>query len=668
MKKIVLFIALMLIAAPITAENVFAKSVDKNTETVANNEIVKSAEEANFEKQEFAKMRADEAIKNAKKQNAEYKKAQKAAKKELQNLKRQRNEERLKYEKEMLEKQSVNTKMMAEPDSSVGNVTETETVETTEKNVSDKQEVKNEVKHNLQPQEPQRIAPKKDEGVVEEEKEVVEEQQKVEEVIKHKTDEHIENLPVQEENFENENKKIDEMVVQPEKTQPQEDITPTPAKKSDYVPVEKNKKETAQYKKQIKQAGLKFNEEDFVKQAELNKTEIVRTYLMAGMNPDAALKSNTTPLIWASFNGNIAMVKNLAEAGANVNVVNSDGFTPLHAAVESGNPNVVRYLLQRGAKINTATVKDGTTPLHTACYKGNREIVQILIVAGANIEAKTVHGATPLVTATFYGKKDIVECLKANGAKIDVESKQGEVLAKSAITANKTDSYEELVKAGADVNMADENGKTMLQAAVEKGDVKTVETLIKDGANVNVKCSYKESSDVTPLITAVITKNEAVIKPLLKSNVDLNAKEKNLGLTALQIAILQGNEDVAADLIFNGADINSLTNDGFTAADLALAKKDVSMLKKLVASGAMFGKNTGAELVKFGCSMNYDSTKSLYKIDANDAITAVLELEQTQNDEYLKYMEKSYSFRKEQGFALNNHILKVYRLLYEMIK
>lgn len=148
MKKIVLFIALMLIAAPITAENVFAKSVDKNTETVANNEIVKSAEEANFEKQEFAKMRADEAIKNAKKQNAEYKKAQKAAKKELQNLKRQRNEERLKYEKEMLEKQSVNTKMMAEPDSSVGNVTETETVETTEKNVSDKQEVKNEVKHN----------------------------------------------------------------------------------------------------------------------------------------------------------------------------------------------------------------------------------------------------------------------------------------------------------------------------------------------------------------------------------------------------------------------------------------------------------------------------------------------------------------------------------------
>ncbi|MDO5305663.1 MAG: ankyrin repeat domain-containing protein, partial [bacterium] len=390
--------------------------------------------------------------------------------------------------------------------------------------------------------------------------------------------------------------------------------------------------------------------------------------LMAGMKPDTAVKSNTTPLIWASFNGNLAMVKNLAEAGANVNVVNADGFTPLHAAVESENPEVVRYLLQRGAKINTATVQDGTTPLHTACYKGNKEIAQILIVAGANIEAKTVHGATPLVTATFYGKKDIVECLKANGAKIDVESKEGEVLAKSAITANKTESYDELVKAGADVNMTDENGKTMIQAAVEKNDVKTVETLIKDGANVNVVCKYKESSNVTPLMTAVIDKNVAVIKPLLKANADLNVKEKNLGLTALQIAILQGNEDIAADLIFNGADINSLSNDGFTAADLALAKKDVSMLKKLVASGALFGKNTGAELVKFGCSMNYDSEKGLYKIDANDAITSVLELEQNQNDGYVKYMEKSYTFRKEQGFALNTHILKVYRLLYEMIK
>ena len=664
MKKIVLYIALMMLIVPtLGGENVCAKDANK------------SPEERTFEQQEFAKMKADEAIKNAKKQNSEYKKAQKMAKKELQNLKRQRNEERLQYEKELQEKQSANTKIMAEPEKAVSdNVTEEKVNENVEN-----QEVK-EIKHNLQPQEPQPIAPKRTEGLVEDEKVIMENSQTVYEGVKPENEEYNEELPTQElkkENKETSGKLFDAIEQTQKDTQsaenisePQqnEEITEVTDKKNDYTPVEKNKKEIAQYKKQIKQAGLKFNEEDFVKQAEMNNTEMVRTYLMAGMKPDMSLKSNTTPLIWASFNGNLSMVKNLAEAGANVNVVNADGFTPLHAAVESEKPDVVRYLLQRGAKINTATTKDGTTPLHTACYKGNREIVQILLVAGANIEAKTVHGATPLVTATFYGKKDIVECLKANGAKIDIDSKEGEVLAKSAITANKTDSYDELVKAGADINMTDSDGKTMLQSAVEKGDVKTVEMLIKDGANVNVKCKYKESSDVTPLMTAVIAKNEAIIKALLKVNVDLNLKEKNLGLTALQIAVLQGDEDTVADLIFNGADIDSLSNDGFTAADLALGKKDVSMLRKLVASGAMFGKKTGGILVQYGCSMTYDSAKNLYKIDTNDAITAVLELEQNQNAEYVKYMEKSYTFRKEQGFALNQHILKVYRLLYELIK
>lgn len=668
MKKIILLMAFLLVAAPALQENIRAKEVDKVTNStpfVNKHATTKSVEETNFAKQEFAKMKAEEAIKNAKRQNSEYKKAQKAARKELQNLKRQRNEERLKYEKEMQDKQSV-------IDTNISESENTADTQISENFRQVKNQETKEIKHNLQPQEPERMVPKKSDRSVETQKENikkdtsdkvnVEKNDYDKEINKQKLN--LENNTDSENSFDK-NKQETELS---DKNYLQDDITPEFAQKSDYLPVEKNKKEMNLYKKQIKEAGLKFNEEDFVKQAEFNKTEMVRIYLMAGMKPDVSLKSNTTPLIWASFNGNLAMVKNLAEAGANVNVVNADGFTPLHAAVESEKPEVVRYLLQRGAKINTATVQDGTTPLHTACYKGNKEIVQILIVAGANIEAKTVHGATPLVTAAFYGKKDIVECLKSNGAKIDVDSKEGEVLAKSAIKANRTESYDELVKAGADVNMTDENGKTMLQAAVEKNDIKTVEMLLKDGANVNVLCKYKESSNVTPLMTAVIDKNEAVVKSLLKANADLDVKENNLGLTALQIAIIQGNEDIAADLIFNGANINALSNNGFTAADFALARKDISMLKKLVASGALFGKNTGAELVKFGCSMRYDTEKGLYKIDANDAITAVLELEQTQNDGYVKYMEKSYTFRKEQGFALNQHLLKVYRLLYEIIE
>lgn len=431
------------------------------------------------------------------------------------------------------------------------------------------------------------------------------------------------------------------------------------------VSIEKTAKD---YKKEIKNAGLKFNKEEFIKQAEMNNTQMIEAFLKAGMKPDTANESGTTPLIWASFNGNSEVVKKLIEAGANVNAVNRDGFTPLHAAVESENVSIVRYLLKNGANLKTATYADKTTPLHTACYKGNKEIAQILVVAGADVNAKNIHGATPVVTATFYGKKGLVEYLTTAGANLDAKSEDGKILAVSAISTGKTNVFEELIDAGANVNQKDENGKTMLHAAVEKADIKTAQELLLKGADVNATFKKGENSGLTPLHLAALNKDKAMVKMLLKNDADRNAKDELTGATPLEIAILVGDNDTATILIENGADVNTLDKNNFTPADIALALKNEFLLKKIVTNGGLFGKKTGGILVPYGCSIVYNEEKDLYNIDTKNAIIAVKKLEATPSKEYNDYMLKTNSFRNERGFVLDKHAYKVYPLLFESIE
>lgn len=445
-----------------------------------------------------------------------------------------------------------------------------------------------------------------------------------------------------------------------EKEQNAVDITQIPP-----VSIEKTAKD---YKKQIKNAGLKFNKEEFIKQAEMNNTQMIEAFLKAGMKPDVTNESGTTPLIWASFNGNSEIVKMLIESGANVNAVNRDGFTPLHAAVESENVAIVRYLLKNGANLKTATYSDKTTPLHTACFKGNKEIAQILVVAGADVNAKNIHGATPVVTAAFYGKKGLVEYLTTAGANLDAKSEDGKILAVSAISTGKTNVFEELIDAGANVNQKDENGKTMLHAAVEKADIKTAQELLLKGADVNATFKKGENTELTPLHLAALNKDKAMVKMLLKNDADKNAKDGLNGATPLEAAILVGDNDSATILIENGADVNTLDKNNFTPADIALALKNEFLLKKIVTNGGLFGKKTGGILVPYGCSIVYNEEKDLYNIDIKNAISAVKRLEEIPSKEYNDYMMKTNSFRNERGFVLDKHAYKVYPLLFESIE
>ena len=83
-----------------------------------------------------------------------------------------------------------------------------------------------------------------------------------------------------------------------------------------------------------------------VKSGDLAK---VKELLAESANPNSKT-GGVTPLVWASYKGQLGIVKLLLDSGANINAQDKDGDTALIAAVFGGKPHVVKYLVAKGAK------------------------------------------------------------------------------------------------------------------------------------------------------------------------------------------------------------------------------------------------------------------------------------------------------------------------------
>ncbi|EAY12193.1 hypothetical protein TVAG_003990 [Trichomonas vaginalis G3] len=85
-----------------------------------------------------------------------------------------------------------------------------------------------------------------------------------------------------------------------------------------------------------------------------------------------------TPLIQASYNGNLEVVKYLISVGADKEAKNNDGWTPLIQASFEGHLEIVKYLISVGAN-KQARDNVGRTSL----YVSREEVKNYLISIGA---------------------------------------------------------------------------------------------------------------------------------------------------------------------------------------------------------------------------------------------------------------------------------------------
>ncbi|KAN0075704.1 hypothetical protein V8E54_006974 [Elaphomyces granulatus] len=254
---------------------------------------------------------------------------------------------------------------------------------------------------------------------------------------------------------------------------------------------------------------------------------------------DSVDRYDRTPLVYAVWNGHVAVVKRLLKAGARIDMADDIGGTALSYAVCSGHNDMLTLLFKKGIK---AGPEDETRValLMSAVEKGHAAVVKLLLETGKiNLELKDRNGRTPLSCAVERGGVAIVQLLLAEGAKTGV------ALLTSAVEKGHEAVVKLLLETGKiDPELKDGNGRTPLSCAVERGSVAILQLLLAEG----VKTDYKYK--ITPLSRAAERRDERVVKLLLENGALPNFEDEG-GQTPLSRAVEGGSVAVVQLLLAN---------------------------------------------------------------------------------------------------------------------
>ncbi|OAL42696.1 ankyrin, partial [Pyrenochaeta sp. DS3sAY3a] len=98
-------------------------------------------------------------------------------------------------------------------------------------------------------------------------------------------------------------------------------------------------------------------------------------------------QSNSSALVWAARNGQVATTEKLLKGKGDVQVTSDDKKAPLCLAAKKGHIMVTELLLNSGADINAQSGDYGNA-LQAASFNGHEQIVKLLLNNGADVNAQ----------------------------------------------------------------------------------------------------------------------------------------------------------------------------------------------------------------------------------------------------------------------------------------
>lgn len=303
----------------------------------------------------------------------------------------------------------------------------------------------------------------------------------------------------------------------------------------------------------------------------------VRTLAAQGADINGSLGDGMTGLHWAADRGDDAMVQVLLATGAAVGGRTRIGdYTPLHLAARSGSGTVVAALLKAGATANAATSTSGVQPIHLAAGSGSVAALTALLDKGAGINARESEwGQTPLMFAAAANRADMVRLLITRGADVHL----------------KTNALD-IGKFSTEARQAQTLQRSILRSAVAAGEEPTPSQW---QASVEAVREYYATGKLPAPPAGPAAGGRGGAAPAgapaaAPRDVNDEAPPPNIaakgGLSALHHAARQGYVDVTKALLDAGASLNEKTGDGHQPILVALINGQFDVAMELIMRGA----------------------------------------------------------------------------------
>lgn len=364
-------------------------------------------------------------------------------------------------------------------------------------------------------------------------------------------------------------------------------------------------------------------------------------YLLAqpGNDVNKSTHDSRIYLHWAASRGNIELMEHLLAKGSKTNVEDSHGMTVLNFAAAGGQPNTQVYelCLRNGADLKKDLNHDGANALLIAVSNDkDLKLTDYFVSKGLDLKSTDAAGNNAFSYAARGGNIDLLKALLQKGVpatdhamimasqggrrgantlevfqyleslklKPTAVSKSGENVLHAIVRRPKqNDIIQYFLAKGVDVNQADEEGNTVfMNAAASNRDLTVLEMLQPKVKNIN----QSNQKGATALTLAVRGNSAEVVAYLLDKGADVKVTDKsgdNLAAYLVQSYSSFGgrgpggpggpgarpaNEpridpfEAKLKLIQEkGLDVKAPQKNGNTLYHLAVAKNDVSLLKKL---------------------------------------------------------------------------------------
>jgi ankyrin repeat protein len=312
-------------------------------------------------------------------------------------------------------------------------------------------------------------------------------------------------------------------------------------------------------------------------------TEGVRTLLRGGADVNAAQGDGMTALHWTALANDLETMNVLLYAGAATEALTRVGaYTPLHLASSRGHAAAVARLLDAGGKVGPFTTT-GVQPLHLAAQAGNVDAVTALVDRGADINGKDrTHGRTPLIFAASQERLDAMKVLLARGADArltttvidyqaraaaDTQARQLRDKIASARTGRAIDSNFDPDPPDPGAAAPGRGTGTGRGAAVEPNDPNAAARRGRGGSGPRPPSDIEQigkQGGFTALHYAARDGFAAAALALLDAGLNVNVPTAGDRSTAMVVAVINGQYDLALTLLARGADPNLANDDGVT--------------------------------------------------------------------------------------------------------